>query len=314
MENKVNTKFFGEIIKNLPKIILLERFGLIHLVLRKIRDFFENIIFEGFKNYIKLPKVRIYWWGKINTKNFGDELNPYLIRRISHTIPILCSKHSFKDYYAITGSILGLTNENIIVWGSGIKSRYQVIKKPKKILAVRGPITRQRLLELDIDCPEIYGDPALLLPEVYKSKSKKKYELGIIPHFVDFKKVKKDFSKISDIIIINMLKPIEEVIDNICKCKRTISSSLHGLIVSHSYNIPSLWAEFSKNLSGDNCKFRDYFLSVDIKPYEPINLIDNDFNYDYILNQFSEDYQIPKIDILPLKKSSPFKLRKSLMF
>jgi len=225
----------------------------------------------------------------------------------------LCSRYSFKEYYTIAGSNLGNTNENVIVWGSGIKFREQFIKKPKKVLAVRGPITRQRLLELDIACPEIYGDPALLLPEIYKSKVIKEYELGIIPHFVDFKEVKKNLSKISDILIINVLKPIEEVIDNICKCRRTISSSLHGLIVSHAYNIPSLWVEFSKSLSGDNCKFIDYFLSVDIKPYDPINLIENEFDYSYIINQFNRDYQFPRIDLTAFKKSSPFKLRKYLL-
>ncbi len=54
--------------------------------------------------------------------------------------------------------------------------------------AVRGPLTRQFLMDMGIDCPKIYGDPALLLPKLFpefkKSENPTK-EYIIIPHHSD---------------------------------------------------------------------------------------------------------------------------------
>lgn len=45
-------------------------------------------------------------------------------------------------------------------------------------------------------------------------------------------------------------------------CKKILSSSLHGLIVSDAYNIPNRMIKFSNKINGDGTNFTDYFLSV----------------------------------------------------
>ena len=69
------------------------------------------------------------------------------------------------------------------------------------------------------------------------------------------------------------------IIQNITSCEQTFSSSLHGLIVSHAYGIPSVWCNFypNKPIAGDNVKFRDYFSSVDIDYYDPIPIEINNY-------------------------------------
>ena len=54
------------------------------------------------------------------------------------------------------------------------------------VVAVRGPLTRQRMLSLSIDCPPVYGDPALLVPLVHPRRSETtRRKLGIVPHYKD---------------------------------------------------------------------------------------------------------------------------------
>lgn len=214
--------------------------------------------------------IRAYWCNEKEENNFGDMITPYLIKKVTGVTPIFVNQFCPKKFYLMTGSIISRSNNNAVVWGSGLKAYKTDFKKPKVTYAVRGPITRKRFLELGYPCPEVYGDPALLLPIIYSPQlGRKKYDLGIIPHVSDFHLVQK---LLPDHFIINLQKPVEEVIDSISLCKKTISSSLHGIIVSHAYNIPSAWVSFSDNVTGDGVKFLDYFLSVDLKTKTPVSI------------------------------------------
>lgn len=137
--------------------------------------------------------------------------------------------------------------------------------------AVRGPLTRKRILAAGHHCPEIYGDPAVLLPLYYNPTSKKKYGLGIIPHYVDAEQVVRQYAD-KECLIILPTDPTEKVISDILSCEAIVSSSLHGLITACCYGIPCLWAEFSDGVAGKGFKFRDFFESSGIKPYKPADL------------------------------------------
>jgi len=122
----------------------------------------------------------------------------------------------------------------------------------------------------NINVPEIYGDPALLLYKYYKPMmiNKLKNKIGIVPH-------KSNYNKYVDKIdtrkyyLINPLDDFKNVINYIYSCKAIISSSLHGLICSDAYNIPNLWLDEYKLVEGD-FKFKDYFASQNRK-YIKIN-------------------------------------------
>ncbi len=244
---------------------------------------------------------------KINIGNFGDEIGPYIIQKLSgqeiYQIPIprcgtklilayingLCqARYSFSifrkvirtlslngNYIMSIGIIIAWGSGKRIVWGSGIISIKDKIPNGE-FLAVRGKYTQSKLQEQKLKYPIVLGDPALLLPLVYKPIiSEKKYELGIIPHFSQYSHFSNCITK--NIKIINLLSSnVETTINEICECKYIISTSLHGIIVAHAYGIPALWYEYPKIKFGENVKFFDYFSSVGIKEYNPF--IINNFN------------------------------------
>ena len=219
---------------------------------------------------INFNSISVDWHPGRN--NFGDILNPLLISHLTNKkILNIRSYYYYKEHLLAIGSIIDRATKKSVIWGSGyISEKSKFISKPKKILSVRGPLTRMKLIEQGLDVPEVYGDPALLFPRFYKPKSKKKYSLGILPHWMD--KESKYLQNINkDILIIDIQNsnPLK-VIDQIYSCENIASSSLHGLIISDAYKIPNVWIKLSNKLIGGTFKFRDYYQSIKCDINEPI--------------------------------------------
>jgi len=165
------------------------------------------------------------------------------------------------------GSILSNVNPKCIVWGSGIIDKKAKIKNAT-YLAVRGPQTRQFLLNSGFEVPEVYGDPALLLPRYFNPKVEKKYKYGLVPHYNDYKIVQEWFTDDTEVHLIDMMtNDIESKTIEFLQCERIISSSLHGIIVAHAYGIPAVWQKFSNKVFGDDVKYHDYMEAVQMDVY-----------------------------------------------
>lgn len=236
---------------------------------------------------LKKNKVYVQYsvFGKnltLNNRNFGDDINRILVENLFNktVIPFkfsLIGNALNKDKFMCIGSVITMFDlSNTIVWGTGVlSSQFSLIGKPKKVYAVRGPLTRQYLIERGIDCPEVYGDPALLLPRIYSPTVEKKYRLGIIAHYLDHKDLRLQNlieRYKSDVLFIDVVNygKWKEFINKILSCEFIISSSLHGLIISDAYEVPNYWCQIKFEMDDDGFKFRDYFLSVKrnvIKPY-----------------------------------------------
>jgi len=213
-------------------------------------------------------------------KNFGDyPLNNYLHEKIAKTSGTYINIDSqYEEYHlSMCGSILQYSNEKSVVWGSGFISHQSILKEvPRRIYAVRGVLTRNKLVHLGVECPDIIGDPALLLPRYYTPKREIKYKLGIIPHYTELLISTIENVKNANIKIIDITKPVEQFIDEINQCEYVVSSSLHGLIVCDAYQIPNGWIKLSNRIAGGDFKYFDYFSSIgrnDTKSFKVKNVI-----------------------------------------
>lgn len=279
--------------------------------LKQIRLLINNILVYYLPNTFRELLLRVigkkvivlnafinYKYGCFHRSNWGDDLNYYFLGKLCESNISLYgtswySQLMHKTNYMCIGSFLHEVTPETIVWGSGVisedESCYAMKCAPKEVLAVRGKLTRRYLLKRGINCPEVYGDPALLLPLFYpKTNVPPKYKLGIIPHISDLSnKYVEELRSNPEVLIIQMNHYADwyEIIDKICECEVIISSSLHGIIVSDAYHIPNFWIEFSENIIGNGFKFKDYYSSVgkeDIKPIRISSQIDIDF---YVKNK-----------------------------
>ena len=146
----------------------------------------------------------------------------------------------------------------MVVWGSGFispqnkwKIKLTAIRQffrgrygKSKYFVVRGKKTRDILLNAGFECPEVYGDPALLMPTLYTPKKcNEKYRVGIICHYVHEELpcfLKNELDGVLKIPINRSYNEITDFIDEVCSCDVIVSSSLHGLIIANAYGVPAV--------------------------------------------------------------------------
>ena len=223
--------------------------------------------------------------------NFGDELSPYIVEKITGR-KVLSAGREEPALYAI-GSLLNydVLHGNNVVWGTGLISetsarilpklfpfkrnipiliqRLEKVSSEKSLItAVRGRLTRDVLTKAGHDCPDVYGDPGILLREFFCPSEEKRFKTGLILHysqdklFSDEACAKQGIRKIS--LVCTPTRTVETIIAEICQCGKIISSSLHGLILAHTYGVPARWIQIKdmRLHQSQSCYFLDYFIGL----------------------------------------------------
>ena len=172
------------------------------------------------------------------------------------------------------GSIFHHAKSGDIIWGTGFNPRWQNSKQKDfwlDIRAVRGPLTKEYVInELGLPCPEVYGDPALLLPILFP-QMKAKGGQGILilaqhndEHFLFQNEAQLRYPELLFCQRINKLS-WNEIVERILKADYVISSSLHGIIIAEAFGIPSRWwhsPELPSSKTEYRFKFNDYYLAT----------------------------------------------------
>lgn len=204
------------------------------------------------------PPTGFWWTGRTN---FGDLLTPLLLAHFGE-VEVAWSPVNDADLVCV-GSVLEFLPQQWpgIVAGAGKLRENSPVKLPRAtVLAVRGPLTAR---SLGLTGDHVLGDPGLLADELVSVD--KEYELGIVPHWSDLElEHRPEFAKFKPRIIRPSGDTVE-VLREIGRCRKIVSSSLHGIIVADAFGIPRR-TEMTKifDREGGTFKFRDYNLSVGV--------------------------------------------------
>lgn len=131
--------------------------------------------------------------------------------------------------------------------------------------AVRGALTAAELRsKLGWRVPEVYGDPALLLPRFLRVPDGQgaRGEVAVVPH-LDHRGLFPD-SGDPGVHVVDARQGMEQVVREIAGSRACVSSSLHGIIVAQAYGVPWVWVRVRDAvIAGDTFKFRDFFTTLE---------------------------------------------------
>jgi pyruvyltransferase len=258
-------------------------FHLIFLCLKTPFNFLKRnrIILNKAKNKCKKNHINLHRW---SADRGGENLGDYLSVIVCDYAAGLKNK-SFDDrikgtkhLYSV-GSIITAGFQNATVWGSGLlveprslKEKIILSKALRKldIRAVRGPLTREFLIKSGYNCPEIYGDPAILLPLFYTPETlPEKKEFIVILHHETLLFYNDNLDiKTSD---------YKAFITALFNSEKVISSSLHGIILAEAYGVPAVLLHDTPTQKG-RFKFDDYYYSTNRYEYPVANSIEQAVN------------------------------------
>lgn len=207
------------------------------------------------------PTIDFFYWRPKGSLNFGDELG----RTITELMLARKGATLFDETAArrllTVGSIMHFAQPTrTVVWGSGRNSLVpdsEHVFEDLDVRAVRGPRTRDFLVRRGISVPEVFGDPALLLPTLCGNRfvPSRSADVVFVPNLHDYM-THVDLRNLG-MQVIDPRQSWNKVISEIIKYKLVLASSLHGIIVAEAFNIPARYVRLSEREG--LFKYEDYY-------------------------------------------------------
>ncbi|MBU1263767.1 MAG: polysaccharide pyruvyl transferase family protein [Gammaproteobacteria bacterium] len=226
----------------------------------------------------KLEKQSLYWWEPSDKRiNVGDYLSKVIVSEVLslRDLEIQDKKDKSKRLFAI-GSILHFAKSKECVWGSGVNWKLDSAMHRftgLDVRAVRGPLTRDYLIRRAISVPEIYGDPALLMPLFFPADLLRSEARGSVPYLVipHLHEPAEKFGAYGEHVLLPTCKPAKFVAE-LLRARLVISSSLHGIILAEAYGIPALYLEMGNGES--RLKYDDYYYGTGRMTYHTASSVE----------------------------------------
>ncbi len=207
--------------------------------------------------------LRLHWWTAV--PNFGDAISPVVLAHVSGR-EVVAAGVKKADVWAI-GSLLQVVKRGFaaprdhtpLIWGTGLLHPVNgtAFLDNVKVALLRGPITAA-LLGLTVDR---FGDPGLLISDVWPCDRAPNGRIGIVPHHTLLDDVILQALLESDprYLLIDPRDPAQDVCAAIAACDHVFASSLHGLVVADAYGVPNTWLA---PVGQSRLKYLDYAAAV----------------------------------------------------
>ena len=260
--------------------------------------------------------LNLLWWDE--RPNFGDAVGPWLAGHLSGLTPV--NGRSLRlgtPALATAGSIAGwLEQDGSQIWGSGLMAPLEGESLARlrslanvRVHAVRGRNTRAELQrKTGWNVPEIYGDPALLLPQFLTvERACHSGGIAVVPHLDHRDSLEKAAGP--GATVVDVRAGVETVVRQIAGAQACVSSSLHGIIVAQAYSVPWVWLRISDQIiSGDRYKFEDFFTTLDAGAVSACNVPAKALSPG-LIEDLAAAAGLPEltIDLVPLLESFPYR-------
>lgn len=217
---------------------------------------------------------------KAGRGNFGDDLNPYIFRRLFPSA--LSDDNDGINFYGIGTLIDSRIDQNgkAVLMGTGIRDLSLTYDTHNwDIFFLRGPVSSNAL---GFKGTKFITDAAYLLlfveDEIRTASREKAYPVSVMPHYRLMDVV--NWQLLASLLGFHVIDPrmnVAEVIREVCRTERLIASAMHGAIIADICRVP--WRSMRVNLSPFEAplvsaiKWKDWQLSMGLED-DPIR-IDN---------------------------------------
>ncbi|WP_309064574.1 polysaccharide pyruvyl transferase family protein [Microbacterium sp.] len=200
--------------------------------------------------------IGTFWWD--GHPNFGDDLTPWLLPRYG-ILPFYRRPGAAR--LTGVGSLLEFvpTDYTGAIWGTGLMNDAAHPLPDATALAVRGPLTAERLGLAD---EPVYGDPGLLVAR-HLTRPPGDGRIVVVPHGHHRAHVGlAEFAARAGARVVNVHQRAATAVRQIASARAVVTTSLHGLITADAFGIPAVWTTLDPPLGGGDFKFRDYEAAV----------------------------------------------------
>ena len=208
---------------------------------------------------------RIPWRRPLN--NFGDLIGPFVVDEMLRRKGLRQQGGPSARRIVTVGSIMRLARSEDVVWGTGVNGKSlgkPLAAQTLDIRAVRGPRTREVMISRGFDVPGVYGDPALLLGELWGREhfagDTPRRPLTVIPNLNDLSSYPKDDA------LVPPTRPLQEVLSAIAASDFVTGSSLHAIVIADALGVPS---RLVRSGAEPLFKYEDYYSGSGRTSFEP---------------------------------------------